>query len=487
MSDLPEKLIRSPSLGTITKTAGVAAPVEGSASSPPPAAKTVKEAAAPKIDKSAPVASPVAEPEEHLRPQKSQSSLRSDEDGITRGREIHDTLMGRLLYLQYSFYSLIVTCLLIYVLYELNTTKGITIPIGGQIFHQTIPVILEVWMHICFLLTDTALSRALAAYFGYNLSQKHGYSLIVCGFIQSSMFAKIQFSSLLNFRSKYKKVVSRASMTWALHLAMLVLTFFSSTSISISTTRYDSGTLLCVEFGQEGAPVDRGWPTIETESGVAEFIFGSSINSEVLSSQYGTPNSTVITYPQLIDACADGTYIVGKGLTTNFQTTCDCSASNSIADVIDAGVPDATIAAHMLKSFETMNEGPGWINYISKSADYSEINITTMMTGNILCGGANYVNVSIPVCTTVFGDHNFADVEISWMNDGNTARSAPNLVKTIGDLGAAADKSWLYQALVNAFEGVHSSHVLPGFYPGTVRINPIMFMSSLSPIPCKIL
>jgi len=400
-----------------------------------------------------------------LAGQKSQASLRSSDDGGARGREINDTLMYRILYLQWSFFALILSILLIYMLQMLNSAEGVTITIGGEVFHQTVPVILELWMHICFLATDTALNRSLAAYFGYQLSQKHGYTLIVCGFIQGGIFSKIQFSNLLNFRSKYKKTVSRASMVWLAHFCMLILTFFSSTAITISTTRYDSGTLLCVEFGQDGEPVDRGWPTLETESGVAEFIFGTSLG--LLSSEGHDINTTLITYPQLIDSCDDGTYISGSGLTTNMACSCLCSDSSSIADVVEVGV-DATQAAEMMDKWKVMNGGPGWINGITYDETKRIITVTTLLSGNILCGGSNYQNASVPVCNTVIASHKHAEVQISWMNDGLTSRSAPNQVKSLSE-GEDANMTWVYEALKNVYEGEVSAHKLPGFYPGTVN------------------
>ena len=402
--------------------------------------------------------------------QKSESSLRSDEDGVARGREINDTLMGRLLYLQWSFFAIIIEIILIYVLVKLVSTEGITVPVGGESFQQTVPVILELWMHLCYICTDFALSKSLAAYFGYQLSQKHGYSLIVCGFIQSGLFSKIQFSSLLNFRSKYKKVVSRSSLLWLVHILMLILTFFCSTAITISTTRYDSGSLLCIEYGQKGVPVDRGWPTMETEAGVAEFIFGSSLGK--LSSEDGTQlNTTLLTYPQLIDAAADGTFIKGNGFSTNFQTTCLCAPTNREVDLEYAGVPsDYSVA--MRTQLLTLKSGQGVVQQLYNNATSGQIQVWSLVSGFRTCGGNNYANKSTLVCTTVVGSHTTASVSISWMNDGNNVRSAPKEVKDDETFTKETAKmDWLYAAMVNAQEGsALTTMKLTGFYPGTVSV-----------------
>jgi len=406
-----------------------------------------------------------------LAGQKSQASLRSSDDGGARGREINDTAVGRLLYLQWSFLSIIIEVLLIYVLYLLHTDEGITVPVGGQVFQQTVPVILELWMHICYIFTDLALSKGVAAYFAHELVQKRGYSLIVCGFIQSGLFAKIQFSGLLNFRSKYKKVLSRASILWLVHILFLILTFFASTAITISTTRYDSGSLLCVEYGQDGTPVDRGWPTIETQSGVAEFIFGTSLG--LLSSEGHDVNTTLLTSPQLIDSCADGTNIQGNGFATNLATTCTCSASSSIADLIVAGV-DASVASEMLEKHVAMSGGPGWTNNIQWDGAQSIV-ITTLISGGYLCGGSNYANKTVPVCTTNIASHKKAFIEISWMNDGVNVRSAPNAAKSV-TITDDAKFDWLHTAVKNAFGDKVTSQKLPGFYPGTV--NPLFWWTT---------
>ena len=461
MSDLP----KSPSQGTITK---------GDKKNLPSIQKIDKSAAATSPDGANPPDTnenplPI-EAGQYVKPaalekEKSQNSLRTSEDGASRGREINDTLMGRLLYLQWSFYALILVSLLIFVLQKLHSPEGLMVTIGGKVFHQTVPVILELWMHICFLATDAALTRSLAAYFGYQLSQKHGYTLIICGFIQGSILSKIQFSNLLNFRSKYKKTVSRASLVWMIHLFMLILTFFSSTAITITTTRYDSGKLLCVEYGQDGVPVDRGWPNMDVVQGVAEFGFGHSLGR--LSSQENVPNTTLITHPQLIDAAYDGTYLTGKGFTTNLQSTCKCSASNSLADVIEVGVFEKQ-AAPMMQYWAELKGGSGWVAALNFNNTNEEIYVTTLLSGNDICGGDNYVNVTVPVCHTVIGAHHFAEVDIKWMNDGVPMRSAPKHVHLM-QKGAPASKRWLFAAVYAAFGGNITKHVLPGFYPGTVR------------------
>lgn len=412
-----------------------------------------------------------------LHQQKSENSLRSDEDGASRGREINDTFMGRVIYLQWSFFALIIEFLFLYVLVLLHSSSGVTVPIGGKVFQQTVPVILELWMHICYLCTDFALSNGLTAYFGYQLSQKHGYSLIVCGFIQSGLFAKIQFSGLLNFRSKYKKVISRASMLWLVHILMLILTFFCSTAIKITTTRYDSGKLLCVTYGQQGVPIDRGWPTIETQAGAAEFIFGSSLGK--LSSEEGTPDSTLVTYPQLIDTCQDGTVIEGTGFSTDIYTTCECSASNQAKDLIYAGIPQEN-ATNMIAQLSTLGSGQGIVQMIQLNETGAEIYLYSIVAGFRTCGGNNYVNKSVLVCETLISNHQTALVGISWMNDGNPVRSAPNIVKRLNEVDGftpePASITWLYRAIGNAMGGEMHTLKLPGFYPGTV--NPLLWWTT---------
>ena len=394
---------------------------------------------------------------------KSENSLRTSEDGVTRGREINDTLIGRLLYLQWAFISIIIEILLIYFLYLLHSKAGVTIPIGGQIFEQTVPVILELWMHIVYIFTDLAMSKGLAAYFAYELTQKRGYSLIVCGFIQAGLFAKIQFSGLLNFRSKYKKVVSRASILWLVHVLFLILTFFASTAITIETTRYDSGTLLCVEYGQDGSPVDRGWPTVEVQQGVAEFAFGTSFGH--LRAEEKIPYSTLITPPQLIDACTDNTNIRGKGFTTKIFTHCECSPSTTKKDIEIAGI-SSKYSQDMLDQYKALNGGPGLVNSIHYNTN---ITIYTMISGGYLCGGDKYDHEkkTVSVCYTKIYDHRNAFVYVSYMNDGITVRSAPRDADVL-EYGTPAKMDWLYAATMNIYGNVTSTQKLPGFYPGTV-------------------
>lgn len=401
---------------------------------------------------------------------KSQTSLQSSDEANSRGREINDTFVGRIMYLQWSFIALIINLLFLYFIYLLQTKEGVTIEAGGSIFEHTCPIILNLWMHLIYICTDYALSKSLASYFAYQLSQKHGYSLIVCGFIQSGLFAKIQFSGLLNFRSKYKKILSRVSILWLVHTLMLIVTFFCSTAIKLHTTRKDEGHLLCVSYDQEGEPVDRGWPTLETGAGVAEFIFGSSLG--ILSSEHGTENSVLVTYPQMIDKCTDGTVIVGPGFSTDIATECLCAHSNSDEDLIYAGIDEEHVK-EVEEHLDHLGLGQGLVELVEYDDANKTVKIITILNGAFRsCGGINYQNKSALVCQTELSNHQTQVVSISWMNDGNKARSAPEAVAIIseqeGHTPEEANAEWLYQAMMNLYgEKIHSTR-LTGFYPGTV-------------------
>jgi hypothetical protein len=226
---------------------------------------------------------------------------------------------------------------------------------------------------------------------------------------------------------------------------------------------------MCVVYGQQGEPIDRGWPTLETQAGVAEFIFGSSLGK--LSSEEGTPDSTLITYPQLIDKCPDGTVIEGMGYSTDIYTTCECSASNQPKDLIYAGIPQEN-ATNMIAQLSTLGSGQGIVQTIHLNETGGEIYLYSIVAGFRTCGGNNYVNKSVLVCETLISNHQTASVAISWMNDGNSVRSAPNIVKKLNEIDGytpeSASITWLYRAIGNAMGGEMQTLKLPGFYPGTV-------------------
>lgn len=76
------------------------------------------------------------------------------------------------------------------------------------------------------------MNSGLGAFIGWLLSQPSGYSIAACGFVHSSTLEKFNFTSDLSFRSTCKKFLSRVSYLFVLHFVTIILSIFSSTTVT---------------------------------------------------------------------------------------------------------------------------------------------------------------------------------------------------------------------------------------------------------------
>lgn len=141
--------------------------------------------------------------------------------------------------------------------------------------------------------------------------------------------------------------------------------------------QYDAGTLSCIVYGQDGEIYDRGWPELETEMGVGEYVYGSSL--VIMQSENGTPNSTFIFSPQLIDTCRDGSTLNGGGFTTTIATNCTSASSSSLNDLVYAGVDSSVVSSFKLK-LDEMIQGAGMAVSLVQVGNHS-ILITHSLVG----------------------------------------------------------------------------------------------------------
>jgi hypothetical protein len=434
-------------------------------------AQKMTNAAMPAIIDSAPDTSP-ASPEPVQRQNKSFASLASSGSGsgFGKGKEITETIWYKLFQMKWWYLSILGNILTFFAFSELSSDRGMYLGFGGSTFQESAPVFFEVWMHMTHLLTDHALSDSLAAYFGYLLASKKGYSIVVCGFVQSSVFDKITFGSKLSFRSIARKPLTRLGVLVAIHTSLLLMTMFAPTQISTNTFRIDSGTLSCLEFEQDLDPFDRGWPTVEVEMGGAEYVFGTSLGH--LRSQEPVPKTQFVIGPQLLASAQDGSTIFGKGFVETIFTTCECAGTSSPSHLVRAGAR-ADIAASLSANVRTLTGTTGLANSLRLLND-SAIEITSVLTGTSVCGGRNASDPPIPVCKTMFTDIHHAIVEVTYMTDGTPASIATKAVR-IREIGQPANMTWMYFGLVSML-GTDSALRLPPTFPGAV--NPLLWWTT---------
>ncbi|KAJ3252522.1 hypothetical protein HK103_001423 [Boothiomyces macroporosus] len=395
----------------------------------------------------------------------SRGSFTSSNGGGVFTKELKDQ---KLLHMKWTAISLISNIFMFALICQAHTPEGLILTQLGPVVRQGAEVFILLWMFFTHISTFRAMDDGLSAIFGYLLTRKRGYSLAVCGFVHSSPFEKITYSSNLSYRSPCRKFLAKLSYLWLIKIFVPILIFITSISIYYEPYRYLHSNLGCAVYTQEGVPFDKKWPTLETEMGIGELVFGNSFG--ILRSEQNVANSTFIVGPALVDTCEDGTTIEGPGYVASLLSTCACANSLNANDMEIAGV-DPNVAPQMASQVSLLSNISGIINYV-EYVDHQTVNVTSILTGTQLCGQSIPSNEPYPVCVTTINNHLEALILVQFMTDGTSASIAPAL-STIVSTGAPANITWIYQSLVNILGGTISSTTLPQVYPGAQ--NPLLW------------
>ena len=315
-----------------------------------------------------------------------------------------------------------------------------------------------------------ALDSGAAAYLGYLLSKKNGYSLAACGFLQAGLLEKFSFSNNLSHRSSLKRPLSIVSFIWIIHALLLILTIFSTTTLVTSTYTFDSGSLSCVVYGQEGEPYDRLWPSLNVAMGVGEYVFGTSLGH--MRSEESVDVTQLIFAPQLVDTCADKSTLSGGGYQMDIVTSCQCSPSGLQSDLFSFNITNST-AALLSAGVKSLDLGPGMATYFEQIND--TLVISHVLTGLNVCGGTNVSYPSLPICKTTFANLKNAIVQMTYMTDGTSASIAAKKI-AVRSIGDSANMTWVSQALSNILGGNSTAFPMPPTYPGSV--NPLLWWAT---------
>jgi hypothetical protein len=361
--------------------------------------------------------------------------------------------------------SLSLNIVLLWILVSMISPEGFSLP-SPHWFHDPFPMYILVWILVSYLFTSAAMNNAAGVLIGYLLSRPSGFSLSSCYFERAPWYDKIRFASRLSVRSKAKKLISRLSLGWGIHVIVLVSSLLAPMSISIDDRREDGGYVACVEYSHAGLLVDRKWPTLETAMGVAEYAYGTSFG-DLRTAHPELNYTTFLMSPQLTDTCGSTDEITGYGYSMNIRTHCKCSTSTQVTHLIAAGA-DPAIAARLQSEYIQLQDNPGFINHISIDDASGSILITTLLSGTIVCGSRISGADSAPVCKTSVFDFHQATTQMEYMTDGTPASIAAKIVELIS-VNGPANITQMGLAYQNILGGVFSTNILPGLTPGSVN------------------
>jgi hypothetical protein len=391
--------------------------------------------------------------------------------GFMSGREISETFSSKVYEMKWCLFSIAANIGLL--LFFQHLADGIIVDFAQDSIIKTAGVVCIVILLVSNVVTLKAMDQGFQAYFG-NIFCSKGTSMAVCGFAQASTLSKYTYANELSLNSTVRKMLVRLSYVWIVAEIMKVLTPIPATALLHKPLHVDLGTTNCIEFTQEGLPVDRNWPTMEVESGVAELIFGNSIG--YLRSQLTDPmNATkAIIGPQLLGAVNDGDTIVGKGFVADIVTSCQCVENGTQTEFINLGLPVgmATETAREVADKTVKAFGLAMVNSIEKFDD--AINITSVLINTPVCGGLN--TLIYPVCKTTISNHQHAVIEMLYMTDGTPASIAQEHATVREVQGFANIKNWMGQALENIFQGEVAAYEFPATVPA--MLNPLFFWTS---------
>jgi hypothetical protein len=396
------------------------------------------------------------------------SATETTDSSITgNGKQILETTPRKLMYMVSAFVALVLH--LLYLIMLIMMIDGWVLPFNPSSFKNAGSVIFQTWGLICFAAMDVAMNDSFAAFIGYLMSRKSGFSIAACGFAQASIMEKIRFPNRLSFRSSVKPFLTKFSFLFGLHYLMLILTVITSTAIGAKTSRVNGNSLMCLTYSQDFKyPMERGQPTIANGMGVSELIDGTALGL-MRYNNFELPFSTHLLPPQLTDTCADGSTIQGPGFASDISTQCTCSASSSNVNLrMASGMDDDQDAMSVTTYVQSLGQTPGWVNYI-KQINGEVINITTFLTGTNLCGGFNSSRPAIPVCKTQISNHRFVGTLVKYKTDGTPASIAAKEAALSDYEGAPtgpADIGWLLTGLNNLFGASVSYTIMPPHWPG---------------------
>ncbi|KAJ1549046.1 hypothetical protein HK405_010718 [Cladochytrium tenue] len=317
-------------------------------------------------------------------------------------------------------------------------SEGIVVPLDAPLIQHYAGVFLEVVLLYSNVLTMKALKQSASCVFGYLLSAQTGFSLVVCGFVQTPPFRKLKFAQTLSLTSPSRKTLERLSGLWIAIDLLKLLTPFCAISINATAFGVFNDLSNCVYFVQDEqiGPVDRKWPTMAVQSGVGEYVFGSSLG--IMRSETSDPA------------------VVSE-------------------DFVAAGV-DSYLVSDVIQRYDDARFATGLVFGISELQGQS-LTVSNILTGVDVCGGAELETAFPLVCSTTIDNHEVAELQILFRTDGTPASIAADTVKLINSVGPA-NITWLKYALTQLVEGPVSAFRLPPQIPGS--INPLLFWTTPS-------
>ena len=310
------------------------------------------------------------------------------------------------------------------------------------------------------------------------MCSKKGYSIAICGFLQTSHLLRFQFTSLLSLNSPCGKLLKRISYAWMFVFLMVLILPLAATGIKLKTTSMVTAPVSCILMDSTVLR-NRLFPTIQSVIGVAEFIFGNAMGCMTSQrSDCTDPNaSSFIFGPQLEGSIGMANSIIGPGYNLQIESNCRCQNFSDPASLTSANLLNTWDISNILNQIETSTTlfiymsttSDGALN-ATTLADPSSAVFTTTMGNTNYCGGFN--QIILPVCLNTFSNASNINVAATFATDGTPASIA--VVDQREYQGSSLPQTVTVSQMFTAFRNIMSPgtvYVLPSIVPG--MLNPL--------------
>jgi hypothetical protein len=248
-----------------------------------------------------------------------------------------------------------------------------------------------------------------------------------------------------------------------------LITPFSAIALHKTIGNTVQGVVSCVEYTQEGDPIDRNWPTYNSSSGFAELIFGTALGN--LRSEMDVNVTTMFMTPQMVGALSDGSTLDGPGFVTDILSSCKCKPANTDEwRKINPKLP-LVDAQSMLANLQNTRK-LGLYSHLDMDGE-DVVLVSSAISGTSLCGGSN--QTFVPFCLTKFHNHRKAILTSAYMTDGTPASVAQKRVDIQSIIGKG-NSTWVFHSLKNILEGELSGIELPSTIPAL--LNPLFYWTT---------
>ncbi|KAJ3238598.1 hypothetical protein HDU81_007518 [Chytriomyces hyalinus] len=336
-------------------------------------------------------------------------------------QEVSETVATKLIALKLILFSLVLNALLFAFGYAMSAQLQINLP--PQLVHVTCAVVMLICILVTNFLTVHALDLGFAVFATMLLTRKKGFSMAICGYIQTPPIKRLSFAQSLSLNSTCRRPLERVSYVWLILESLKFICLICATGILDSNVRSLANAIGCIQFsGKHSALRDKTYPTLESAAGVAEFMFGTALGcmrSE--GSTCSEDGSEFVFGPQLAGVVGSGDTIVGEGFAMSILSECQCtelgvrhvqSGLLSQKDLDILLLPRVNANAYILRLNSVLNQ----------TASPATVETNIVYANTAACGGVS--PRVVPICHTII--KNIRDVLTlnTFQTDGTTASIA---------------------------------------------------------------